>query len=645
MNRSVFSSPTRARRERGAVIPLVALALTTLMLGTAFSVDHGRMRTARRDLQADADFLALDAASVLDGLSADAALDLVVTEANESAVRNGYDFEAIKPHHVELGIWDRNTFTPVTGSQIPNAVRITLRDSVEMFFDFSTDAREVTRSAIGIDDFAVCLPYPCTPPPNGVQPASRAELGSFLARLDTYQTPLATPVLNQAMERQATLMNHLYTRLLGITSRVRSGGGTTGLTGQPAVTGPDAGLQLDVVSYKGLADAVVSLDRIAEELAAEGHLGAATVDALAAAPNLKITHLLEAAVAVLDQDGGSSADASSLLADIAARTDSSLEVQLGRMLQASSGRAGALETFVNVGDLLLGAVSVVNGRNFVDVELPLNVPGAPPTVLARVTVIEPPQWHRGLRHAGQPGPSTSQIRVEVNVPVPALQLDLGLLNPLLGALNTRGNIPLVVEVAKAESEYTDMACPTSASTSWTDLLVENGGVEVRFDPRSAGILATAALRSLPTTAMVDGTFNLLTTAVNLRAKTDVTHVRTWIEGSPLGGTLTTPANVTALNNYEIRRHFPPYQSEWLSYPSAAGSASTAQTFDSIQFNSSGLTAPLDSLLNSLIVDKLDEVVDQLDTALVAPLLGGLGAKLAGSDARVQQLLCKTPFVG
>jgi uncharacterized membrane protein len=364
------------------------------------------------------------------------------------------------------------------------------------------------------------------------------------------------------------------------------------------------------------------------------------------APDVGVAEFLDATATVLS-NGPTAAetDASTIIGDIAAAMDNTLTMQFGRYLQASTGRAGAAETWVNVDDLLLATVSIINGRNFVDATIPtgeaLEDLGVPPTLLARVTVIEPPQTHEGLKYAGEYGPSTSQIRVEVNVPVSALDIDLSLLGPLLGVETRAGNIPLVMEVAKAESFYSDMACRTETTTSWTDLRVENSGVEIGFDWDNAGILATQG--SLPTTAMVQGSVNILGINVNLAAMTEVGHTRTWSQGVEYNGAL--DSNAAILENFDTRRHVPPYQTEWLQYPStAAQAASIDQTFGSINFNSSGLTGTLDALLSAAIIDAFQPVMTQLNTVLADPLLQSMGVTLAGSDARVQQLACETVFL-
>lgn len=652
----MIRSPLRAlrtpgRRDRGAVIPLVALALSTLMLGAAFSVDLGQMRAARRDLQADADFVALDAARVLDGLTADVALPLVVAEANASATRNQYDFEPIAAEHVELGIWLPNTFTPVSGTQIPNAVRVTLTDSVPMKFDFSTKERFVTRTAIGVDDFIpdVCVPptpLECPDPEPGVEPAARAELGSVLARLDHYNQDPVDAALNAAVERQATLMNHIWTEFLGIDvpGGVDYGAGVTG--DSVPVTGPATGLRLDAVSYKGLADGSVSIQDIAEQMAADGTLAAGTVDTLLTSTVVVKDFLLAAATVLSNSPRTADVNAGGIVQSIAQSMEAPLTMEFGDHMVTSTtavGREAALETFLNVDDMLLAVVSIINGRNFVDATIPVNLPGVPSTVLARITVIEPAQTHPGYREAGEFGPSTAQIKVELNVPIPDLQVDLSALDPLLGIITRAGNIPLVMEVAKSESFYEGMACPSEAGTSWTDLEVENGGVQMSLDADNVNIAALASALGLPTTSMVNGSALVDLDLVNLLNMTDVDFHRTWSSGVQYPGELS--ANASALGNTDTQRHVPPYKSAWTQYPSGGPQpASVDATFDQVQFNSTVLGVTDNATLRAKIIEAFQPVMDQIDSALADPLLQAMGVTLAGADARVHDVQCKAPFV-
>ena len=57
-------------RDRGAVIPIVALTLGVLVLSTAFAIDLGSQRADRRDMQAIADVVSLDLSRKLEGRDA-----------------------------------------------------------------------------------------------------------------------------------------------------------------------------------------------------------------------------------------------------------------------------------------------------------------------------------------------------------------------------------------------------------------------------------------------------------------------------------------------------------------------------------------------------------------------------------------------
>ena len=651
-----MSAPSPSRRfiktrsSRGAVIPLVALALAALMAGTAFSIDLGRLRAARRDLQADADFLALDAASVLDGLTVDEALPLVIDEANASALRNQYTFEPVTGDHVELGWWEMNTFTPMSGSQVPNAVRLTLTDSVPMYFDFSEAERFVTRTAIGIDDFLpdICVvPTPVTcpdPDPSPLrQPASRAELGSFLARLQTYQQPSVDAAVNESIETQLTFMNHIYSEFFDINV---SGGIDlgAGVTGDPdPVTGPATGLRADAVSYQGLANGFFTVEDLADQLRIDGVLALGTVEELMGS-TVAVADILSAAATVLTNSSrAADVDAGTILGSIATGVDNTLTMQFGRYLQASTGREGALETTMNAMDLLGAAVTLIDGRHFADVTIPIDLPNAPPTVLARVTVIEPPQVHRGYREAGNFGPSTAQIRVEMNIPVSALNIDLKIINGLLGVITRNGNIPLTMEVAKAESFYDDMACRNETSPSWTDLQVENSGVEIAFDTNSEGIVATAGALGLTTTAMVQGGVNILGIGVNLEQMTTIDQHKTWSKGVPAEGGL--DANAALLETAETLRHTAPYATPWLQYPTGTFDPDAVkQTFDGVTFNPTGLLSGTQTALTTAIKDAYASIMSELDTELAKPIMEAMGVQLAGSDARIQKLRCRGVFV-
>ncbi|MEQ1787780.1 MAG: pilus assembly protein TadG-related protein, partial [Acidimicrobiales bacterium] len=83
---------TRARRDRGAVLPLVALLMPMLVVVTAIAVDLGRQRSDRRLAQAGADVVALDMIRIVEGRTLDEILADPGTAValSDSAARNGF---------------------------------------------------------------------------------------------------------------------------------------------------------------------------------------------------------------------------------------------------------------------------------------------------------------------------------------------------------------------------------------------------------------------------------------------------------------------------------------------------------------------------------------------------------------------------
>jgi uncharacterized membrane protein len=170
----------RARRERGAVLPIVAMTLTVLLLSTAFTVDLGRQMLLRRDLQANADAVAFDLARLLDGRTGDqlgAASDTAQVKTR-SATANGI---AANKLVVAWGTYDEatNTFTPVGGS-VATAVQVTATDQIDYYFarvvGFSKGA--VTKSAVAAQDKLAI-----------------GQVGSHLANLDSAQIALLNNLL------------------------------------------------------------------------------------------------------------------------------------------------------------------------------------------------------------------------------------------------------------------------------------------------------------------------------------------------------------------------------------------------------------------------------------------------------------------
>lgn len=187
---------------------LVAISLSVLVTATAFTVDLGRVSTERRDLQKVADVAALDLSRRLDGRTAAEIVGDPAWQASIDATleRNGFAPTDGRTATVAIGSWTpaTETFTPMTGTQIPTAVDVELASTVD--YAFAPGGASPTRRAVA-----------------GQTAAAGHQVGSFAARLST---------------EEAALLAALTSDALGIT----------------------------VVGYEGLAGGQVALGDLADEL-------------------------------------------------------------------------------------------------------------------------------------------------------------------------------------------------------------------------------------------------------------------------------------------------------------------------------------------------------------------------------------------
>jgi uncharacterized membrane protein len=190
----------RARGERGAVIPLLALSLSLIILVGAFSVDLGRAMLLRRDLQRVADIAALDASRFLTAASASSQLTTVRDAAVRSAARNGWTLDPTDVHLVRV------TGTTITridhDTTTPDGVEVVVEGSVS--YNFQPGSADTARSAVATR-----------------QSAAGIEIGTRVGTIDS---------------TQASMLNRVF-----------------------GVLGGTSGMNLTVVSWQGLADADVTL--------------------------------------------------------------------------------------------------------------------------------------------------------------------------------------------------------------------------------------------------------------------------------------------------------------------------------------------------------------------------------------------------
>jgi len=346
-------------RDRGAVIPIVALLLPVLMVMTGFAVDLGRQRASRRDMQANADVIALDMARLADGRvlseiqTGGGIHPPAETALQASASRNTIDRSQIT---LVWGTWDAptTTFTPVVDDTVPpNAAHVTTTESTDYYFQPGSGS--ATREAI-----AAFVRDP------------RAEflLGSTLIEV--------TP-------NQDWLIGKLVSFII-----------------------PGA----DVLGYEGLANAQVSLADLGVGV------GAGTVEELLDA-EVTLGRLLDITAEALSAQGNTVGlqvltDLRALVVEAGAGVED-LSVHLGELLGLTTTDPDAgLAGTVSVPQLLALTAVLSSGQNFLSIPpTVINVAGLASVGLT-LHVIEAPI--RVGTHDGASG-TTKQVGVDVSVAV------------------------------------------------------------------------------------------------------------------------------------------------------------------------------------------------------------------------------------
>lgn len=647
------------RGERGVVLPLFALMLTTLILMVSFAVDLGRLRAERRDVQADADAIALDAVRAMAGKQTPEALTAAVTEANASAARN--DFPAtLSVANVAVGMWDvaNQELDPTGPLEYPDAVRITISSTIPMYFDLSSDERSVTRTGVAV-----------------ARAQTKGSLGSVFSGLQLYD-PADGCAARADADAQMTFMNHLFTEYFDI--QVSGGVGTGADTGTVScdVTGPTDGLQLDALSYQGLAFSKVTLGELASQF------GGASPEQLMAS-NVTAADFFNATADALDAHGNvADAEAAATLRGMAAginnSTDGNTQFAFGDI--ASGGTPAdcadaddepkpcAAETELNVLQMLHAAALAMDGENFAAVDLPISVPFTSTTITPRISIIETPQVDMGWRYAGQTGPRTAQVKIGVDIPLTGVQLNLGLLGipGVAGLRAVNGNIPLVIEVARADSLYERILCSTlGEEDSLVDMLVDTGAVSIGFGAVTDTALRGSADAGLTASPLINGSISVglpgvpplipsVTVGIDLQAATTVSGRQTFKGGAVFNGGY--DANVNLLgasesHTFQANDVAPFYSTPWYRYDGGlSGTSITDSAFGSLTFNalSSGTLGSLNAFgvgsaqVHDMVRAALQPVMTELGDEFVDNILSALGITLAGADGRIDGVRCQVP---
>ncbi|MDP3859688.1 MAG: pilus assembly protein TadG-related protein [Stagnimonas sp.] len=641
--------PSSSRqRQRGVAAVFAAITLIALIGFMAVAIDVGRLYYAQRELQRLANIGALDASRVVSGCGTDTGVpgtqSQALAELTASLGRNVDSLDGLS-RSIEIGrdveLADDNAGlrgfeTLAEGDEKLNAVRVTLSRAAP------------TRLLPAIADVGDTI--------SAVAVASQRAVGAFTVGSSTL-------TLNS---RESELLNPLLEGLLCPT-------GTAGC---------EAGINLSVADYNGLAAANLSLGNLIAGASAVG----LDVDNLSELLALELTvpqwlNVVGAALEFAVDASGSqvSADIAALVTGLAGIAEPGSTVSLASLLNTTSlALSGPLDTvltnvpFVDAGSLLTGLGQAAALGTPIEVQgLGLDVPGVA-SVKAWLVVGAPPKYAIGP--AGSEGAKASTQQVDLKVRIAAGAVLAGLKTAIEGALNgllsllgslvgltttvavlpSDINLGVDVKVAAATASLDELSCPTRANGNegmpTAGLSTSATGAEIDVGTFSSGATAPATLSgssSLPlATVAVDAScvgvklgslclgLNLGTTTVALGLEMTSVDVASLPNTALNDVTSYTQDSSTPPLRYLASNPVADMNPQTLGAPV---SASVSLGLTSVTTGGTGLTGLLTSLisdlinsLNTVVLAPLLAVVNTLGAELIDPLLGLLGIQLGSS---------------
>lgn len=597
MRRPVRPGRRRPPSERGAVALFTALLLVVLLGVTAFAVDLGVQRVARRDMQALADVVSMDLSRELDGRSAQVLAPLMPGLAAAAQQRNADTLGTAPVLDVDLGSFSAaGVFTEMSGLQVPNAVRVTASTEVAFAFAaiFGQDSGSATRASTAMVSAGACF-----------------RLGSITATIDTADSTLLASFGN--------------------------------------LVGGALGVRLDAVSYKGLADTFVSVADVAAEM------GVGSVEELVALRAVRVADFFAATGRVLARNGSSDAAADAkLLNDLAARVSTTLRFDVADIL--SVGGIAALSAQAGVLDLITASAFAINGDNLLDTGIIWKEPHVS-TGAVRLKVIEPPQQACGMVGPTTEA-HTAQVQFSADVGF-ALPNKVGVFNVtnLTDPTTKSATLSIRAALGGAKGHLTALTCgaATSAATAeeikvLVSTLLADASVSLPFRMRGT-VTDRALVTSIlgPLSTLLNGISALA--SVSLVLDLGATAASSVV--TPAGVAQDTPYTVPP-RNYSDAQPVPGSRSFSVPHatPSVTVNASTARLRATlagvtlldldVDVGALDLSSILADVSASVIGTSTNAVIDNVNEALV-PAAELLGIRTGGADLfAIPRPLCAVP---
>lgn len=578
-------------RQRGAIGVMAAATLLLALICLALVVDTGRLYFEQRKLQRVADMAALEAASQ-GGMCGSQLAAEIQGYVTASAAKNGF-----VPGAGDTLVGTLGTVSFAAGYGSAQSQRVfnaggDLADSVRV------QATHSVPSSLVLNVASLFSGASSTTVLNAQAVARRPALagisaGSGVLSLDSSNSPL---------------LNALLGGLLGTS------------------------LNLDVVTYQGIAGANVSLLALSQQLKAAGvNLELGKIDSLLGA-NVTAAQLLQAMVNAADASQLAGVNTALLRTALATINVPTAQLTLGQILSVvapDSVRDTALSAGVNMLDLLMATALVANKSNAVTIPTQkLAVPGLLTQSLT-LSVINPPQIAIGYPGKNSDGSwrtqaTSTQVSLKASVHVDLLNLQL-----------VTTDVDLQVDVAKGTAALESIKCGGVGKPVEVDIQAKPGIANLKLNA-SVGLfpgaddklkLVTLSNGNQATSFAAGGEQQVV---FNVASPADLPSAAKRVQ-SPLGASLA--AGVADLaKNLKVTVTLPPSLTcdlplvGWLVCP-------LGQLVNSV--SSSLINSALG--IGTLLTEALSKLVGQLGSLLIDPLLKLLGIQTGILDVRLIDL--------
>ncbi|MDN0077105.1 TadG family pilus assembly protein [Crenobacter sp. SG2303] len=551
-----------------AVMAVIWLSVAIILLG---SIDIGSVFMQRRELQRTADMAALAGVQLMDS-----SCSVPTTNAKANTQQHGFGAQAGDQIAVTCGRWDPSMYAAPTyfsaqNGASSNAVQVHLQRSVPFFFAFGSRVitADATAKVTNTDSFT---------------------LGTGLVSLN------------------AGLLNSLLSALVG------------------------GSINLDLVSYNGLANARINLTSLMAQL------NAGSIQDLLAT-NISVQDFTLAMAKVLSQTDMTYVGA---LQSLALSIPKGLTVNLGNtsavpgVLQVdASNPNAALNASIGVLDAVMVAAEVAQaGKAPITLDAGLVNLSPLASVTVKAKIIQPP-----VLAAGEPGldangvPRTSAHAAQVRLFLGIQLLSAG---PSVGGFSFSAlNIPLALEAGQGTAWLQSIQCTTDPKTSMATINVQPGIAAACIgDDAQASLTNNTIKLSCNQPATITSVLGLIT--VQAKSSTGQGLNLSIDSGSPdllsFNAVVGDADDYQTANSNNVGQVLSNVTNQLLS------SVLSSLHLNLLFVDVLGLTNGLLALLTPLLQALLAPVFNLLSTALV-PLLQLLGVQLGYSTVHNLSLTC------